>query len=62
VKERLIPPNTDPETGSIGCVKPPPLPQPVLAPLTPAANFLVATIDEDGETTVPQGAHRAQGT
>ena len=28
------------------------LPQPVLAPLTPAAIFLVATIDEDGESTV----------
>jgi porphyrinogen peroxidase len=28
------------------------LPQPVLAPLTPAAIFLVATIDEDGEQTV----------
>ena len=27
-------------------------PQPVLAPLTPAAIFLVATIDEDGESTV----------
>jgi Protein of unknown function (DUF1232) len=27
---------------------PPPLPQPVLAPLTPAAIVLVATIDEDG--------------
>jgi porphyrinogen peroxidase len=31
---------------------PPPLPQPVLAPLTPAAIFLVATIDEGGEQTV----------
>ena len=28
------------------------LPQPVLAPLTPAAIFLVATIDEDGEAAV----------
>ncbi|OBB15879.1 peroxidase [Mycobacteriaceae bacterium 1482268.1] len=28
------------------------LPQPVLAPLTPAAVFLVVTIDEDGESTV----------
>jgi putative iron-dependent peroxidase len=33
-------------------VMPPPLPQPVLAPLTPAAIFLVATIDEGGEETV----------
>jgi putative iron-dependent peroxidase len=31
---------------------PDPLPQPVLAPLTPAALFLVATIDEGGEQTV----------
>ncbi|UXA12836.1 Dyp-type peroxidase [Mycobacterium sp. SMC-8] len=31
---------------------PPPLPQPVLAPLTPAAIFLVATIDEGGEEAV----------
>jgi porphyrinogen peroxidase len=31
---------------------PPPLPQPVLAPLTPAAIFLVATIDEGAEQTV----------
>jgi putative iron-dependent peroxidase len=31
---------------------PDPLPQPVLAPLTPAALFLVATIDEGGEETV----------
>ncbi len=31
---------------------PDPLPQPVLAPLTPAAIFLVATIDEDGEQSV----------
>ncbi|MFA7514579.1 MAG: Dyp-type peroxidase domain-containing protein, partial [Mycolicibacterium vanbaalenii] len=31
---------------------PAPLPQPVLAPLTPAAIFLVATIDEGGEETV----------
>jgi putative iron-dependent peroxidase len=31
---------------------PPPLPQPVLAPLTPAAIFLVATIDEAGEAAV----------
>jgi porphyrinogen peroxidase len=31
---------------------PDPLPQPVLAPLTPAAIFLVATIDEGGEQTV----------
>jgi porphyrinogen peroxidase len=31
---------------------PDPLPQPVLAPLTPAAIFLVATIDEGGEETV----------
>ncbi len=36
---------------------PPPLPQPVLAPLTPAAIFLVATIDEDDEATV----HDARG-
>jgi porphyrinogen peroxidase len=31
---------------------PDPLPQPVLAPLRPAAIFLVATIDDDGEETV----------
>ncbi|MGV0745378.1 Dyp-type peroxidase [Mycolicibacterium sp. XJ870] len=31
---------------------PAPQPQPVLAPLTPAAIFLVATIDEGGEATV----------
>jgi porphyrinogen peroxidase len=31
---------------------PDPLPQPVLAPLTPAAIFLVATINEDGEESV----------
>ncbi|BBY75321.1 peroxidase [Mycolicibacterium parafortuitum] len=31
---------------------PDPLPQPVLAPLTPAAIFLVATIDEGGERSV----------
>jgi putative iron-dependent peroxidase len=31
---------------------PDPQPQPVLAPLTPAAIFLVATINEDGEETV----------
>jgi porphyrinogen peroxidase len=31
---------------------PPAAPQPVLAPLTPAAIFLVATIDEGGEATV----------
>jgi putative iron-dependent peroxidase len=31
---------------------PDPLPQPVLAPLTPAAIFLVATIDEDGYQSV----------
>ena len=31
---------------------PDPLPQPVLAPLTPAAIFLVATIDDGGEQTV----------
>jgi porphyrinogen peroxidase len=31
---------------------PEPLPQPVLAPLTPAAIFLVATIDEGGEEAV----------
>jgi porphyrinogen peroxidase len=31
---------------------PPALPQPVLAPLTPAAIFLVATIDEGGEAVV----------
>ena len=31
---------------------PDPLPQPVLAPLTPAAIFLVVTIDEGGEQTV----------
>ncbi|KUI31001.1 Dyp-type peroxidase [Mycobacterium sp. GA-2829] len=31
---------------------PDPLPQPVLAPLTPAAVFLVATIDAGGESTV----------
>jgi porphyrinogen peroxidase len=31
---------------------PPAVPQPVLAPLTPAAIFLVATIDEDGEAAV----------
>lgn len=33
---------------------PDPLPQPVLAPLTPAAIFLVATIDEGGEESVHQ--------
>ena len=31
---------------------PAPLPQPVLAPLTPAAIFLVATIDDGGDATV----------
>ena len=31
---------------------PAPLPQPVLAPLTPAAIFLIATIDEGGEAAV----------
>ncbi|WP_319430014.1 Dyp-type peroxidase [Mycobacterium sp. RTGN5] len=31
---------------------PPPQPQPVLAPLTPAAIFLVATIDDGGEAVV----------
>ena len=31
---------------------PPPQPQPVLAPLTPAAIFLVATIDDGGEAAV----------
>ncbi|MGV0600562.1 Dyp-type peroxidase domain-containing protein, partial [Mycolicibacterium pulveris] len=31
---------------------PDPLPQPVLAPLTPAAIFLVATIEEGGEQSV----------
>jgi porphyrinogen peroxidase len=31
---------------------PDPLPQPVLAPLTPAAIFLVATVDADGASTV----------
>ena len=31
---------------------PPVQPQPVLAPLTPAAIFLVATIEADGEATV----------
>jgi putative iron-dependent peroxidase len=31
---------------------PDPLPQPVLAPLTPAAIFLVATVDEGGEAAV----------
>ena len=31
---------------------PAPLPQPVLAPLTPAAIFLVATIEQDGEAVV----------
>jgi putative iron-dependent peroxidase len=31
---------------------PDPLPQPVTAPLTPAAIFLVVTIDEDGEAAV----------
>jgi len=36
---------------------PAPSPQPVLAPLTPAAIFLVATIDEGGEQTV----HEALG-
>ncbi|MEH3142290.1 MAG: Dyp-type peroxidase [Mycobacterium kyogaense] len=36
---------------------PAPLPQPVLAPLTPAAIFLVATIDEGGE----QAVHDALG-
>jgi putative iron-dependent peroxidase len=33
-------------------VMPQPLPQPVLAPLTPAAIFLVVTIDEGGEAVV----------
>ena len=33
------------------------LPQPVLAPLTPAAIFLVATIDDGGE----QAVHDALG-
>ncbi len=37
---------------------PAPLPQPVLAPLTPAAIFLVATIDDGGEA---DGARRARG-
>ncbi len=36
---------------------PAPLPQPVLAPLTPAAIFLVATVDEGGE----QAVHDALG-
>ncbi|HEY9264656.1 MAG TPA: Dyp-type peroxidase domain-containing protein, partial [Mycobacterium sp.] len=36
---------------------PAPSPQPVLAPLTPAAIFLVATIDKGGEQTV----HEALG-
>ncbi|HKH53123.1 MAG TPA: Dyp-type peroxidase domain-containing protein, partial [Mycobacterium sp.] len=31
---------------------PAPLPQPVTAPLTPAAIFLVVTIDEGGEAAV----------
>jgi putative iron-dependent peroxidase len=34
---------------------PDPLPQPVLEPLTPAAIFLVATIDEGGEAEVHDG-------
>lgn len=34
---------------------PAPLPQPVLAPLTPAAIFLVATIDQGGEQSVHDG-------
>ena len=36
----------------VGSRRCPILPQPVLAPLTPAAIFLVATIDEGGEETV----------
>jgi putative iron-dependent peroxidase len=42
----------DGHTSNGRCVMPPALPQPVLAPLTPAAIFLVATIDEGGEATV----------
>jgi porphyrinogen peroxidase len=34
---------------------PDPLPQPVLAPLTPAAVFLVLTVDDGGEETVHDG-------
>ena len=42
---------------------PAPLPQPVLAPLTPAAIFLVATIDDGGEADRPRraGRHRRAG-
>jgi porphyrinogen peroxidase len=41
----------NPVRARVGFV-PPALPQPVLAPLTPAAIFLVATIDEGGEAAV----------
>lgn len=37
------------------------LPQPVLAPLTPAAIFLVATIDEGGEAAVHDGLPEISG-
>ncbi|HUO37021.1 MAG TPA: Dyp-type peroxidase [Mycobacterium sp.] len=40
---------------------PPVLPQPVLAPLTPAAIFLVATIDEGGEAAVHDGLTELSG-
>jgi putative iron-dependent peroxidase len=40
---------------------PPVLPQPVLAPLTPAAIFLVATIDDGGEGAVHDGLTELSG-
>lgn len=40
---------------------PPLLPQPVLAPLTRAAIFLVATIDDDGEAAVQDGLTELSG-
>jgi len=40
---------------------PPVLPQPVLAPLSPAAVFLVATIDDDGEAAVHDGLTELSG-
>jgi porphyrinogen peroxidase len=40
---------------------PDPLPQPVLAPLTPAAIFLVATIDDGGEEAVHDGLADVSG-
>lgn len=40
---------------------PAPRPQPVLAPLTPAAIFLVATVDEDGAATVHDALSEISG-